>query len=63
VSTTPANTPAPAPDELPKYTASGVPVTRAYRIAFQIWILAVLLTLVVTLLLYLIDKIYLAWNK
>ncbi len=51
--------PNPAPsDELPRYTASGAPVTRAYRIAFQVWVLSVLLTLVVTLALYLFDKIY-----
>lgn len=63
MSTIPANTPTPVPDEIPKHSASAAPVTRAYRIAFQIWVIAVLLTLVVTLLLYLIDKIYLAVNK
>jgi hypothetical protein len=61
VSTTPANTPTPIPDEM--HSASEAPVTRAYRIAFHIWVFAVLLTLVVTLLLYLIDKIYLAWSN
>jgi hypothetical protein len=63
VSTTPTTTPTPASDEIPRHSASGAPVTRAYRIAFQIWVVSVLLTLVVTLLLYLIDKIYLAWSK
>lgn len=49
----------PAPhDQLPRYTASGAPVTRSYRIAFQVWVFSVLLTLVVTLALYLFDKIY-----
>jgi len=35
-------------------------VTRGYRIAFQVWMLCVLLTLVVTLAFYLFDKIYFA---
>ncbi len=57
----PTPTPAPSPaDELPRYSASEQPVTRAYRIAFQVWVIAVLLTLVVTLALYLFDRIYLA---
>ena len=56
-------TSAPVPvDEVPRYTASGAPVTRAYRIAFQVWVVSVLLTLVVTLALYLFDKIYFALN-
>jgi hypothetical protein len=55
--------PAPAPvDEIPRYTASGAPATRAYRIAFQVWVVSVLLTLVVTLALYLFDKIYFAFT-
>ena len=57
----PNQTPAPV-DEVPRYTASGQPVTRAYRIAFQVWVISVLLTLVVTLALYLFDKIYLAYT-
>jgi hypothetical protein len=51
-------TPAPQDDVIPKYSASGQPVTRGYRIAFQVWVLCVLLTLVVTLALYLFDKLY-----
>jgi len=60
VATTNVETPTPAPqdDSIPKYSASGQPVTRGYRIAFQIWVLCVLLTLVVTLALYLFDKLY-----
>lgn len=52
----------PRTDELPHHTASGAPVTRAYRIAFQVWVVSVLLTLVVTLALYLFDKIYFAFT-
>jgi hypothetical protein len=52
----------PVADELPRHTASEAPVTRAYRIAFQVWVLSVLLTLVVTLALYLFDKIYFAFT-
>jgi hypothetical protein len=61
----PSHPPTPVPvhaDEVPRYTASGAPVTRAYRIAFQVWVVSVLLTLVVTLALYLFDKIYFALN-
>lgn len=54
--TTP-QTPPPA-DPLPRHPASDGPVTRGYRIAFQVWALCVLLTIVVTLALYLFDKIY-----
>ena len=58
------STPTPsAADELPRHTASEAPVTRGYRIAFHIWTLCVLLTVVVTLVLYLIDKIYLAVTR
>jgi hypothetical protein len=53
---TPAEPAAPA---LPRHSASDGPVTRAYRVAFQIWMLCVLLTLVMTLAFYLFDKIYL----
>lgn len=52
-------TPVPA-DPLPKYTASGAPVTRAYRIAFQVWVVCFLLTIVATLIFYLFDKTYYA---
>jgi hypothetical protein len=53
--------PAPADELLPRYSASEQPVTRGYRIAFQIWVICFLLTLVVTLALYLFDKIYAAF--
>jgi hypothetical protein len=52
-SATEVNTP------VPQRSASGEPVTRAYRIAFQVWVTCVLLTVVITLSLYLFDKIYL----
>jgi hypothetical protein len=55
-------TPPPATDQLPHFTASEAPVTRAYRIAFQVWVLSVLLTIVITLVLYLFDKIYFAFT-
>jgi hypothetical protein len=45
-------------DQLPRHSASEAPVTRGYRIAFQIWVLSVLLTLVVSLALYLFDTLY-----
>ncbi|MBO0698556.1 MAG: hypothetical protein J2P46_09185 [Zavarzinella sp.] len=58
---TPTPPPAPASaDELPRHSASDGPVTRAYRIAFQIWMFCLLLTLVATMVLYLFDKIYFA---
>lgn len=57
----PVSAPAPV-DEIPRYTASGAPVTQGYRIAFQVWVISVLLTLVVTLALYLFDKIYFAFT-
>ena len=56
----PAPQPAPPPVEpetLPRHSASEAPVRRADRIAFQVWVLCVLLTLVITLILYLIDKV------
>jgi hypothetical protein len=49
--------PTPA-DQVPAYSASERPVTRGERIAFQLWIVCTLLTLVGTLLFYLIDKIW-----
>jgi hypothetical protein len=66
VATNPPNTPAPAPtpapanEQLPAYPASDRPVTRGDRIAFQIWMLVVLLTVVIALVLYLFDKIHFA---
>jgi hypothetical protein len=53
-------TPTPPTDPLPRHAASDGPVTRGYRTAFHVWVLCVLLTLVVTLALYLFDKIHLA---
>ena len=57
-----SNTPAPAPEgeQLPRYTASEQPVTRAYRIAFHVWVTCVLLTVVIALVLFMFDKIYFA---
>jgi hypothetical protein len=49
-------------DQLPHHTASEGPVTRSQRIAFQIWVISVLLSLVVTLGLYIFDKIYFAFT-
>ncbi len=55
-------TPVPTPDDdiLPRHSASEAPVRRADRIAWQIWVLCVLLTVALTLLFYLIDKIVVA---
>jgi hypothetical protein len=53
----------PPVDELPRHAASDGPVTRAYRIAFQIWMLCLLLTLVATITLYLFDKIHFALTR
>ena len=55
----PTPTPAapPAEETFPQHSASEAPVRRADRIAFQVWVVCVLLTLVVTLLLYLVDKL------
>jgi hypothetical protein len=55
----PAPTPPPPADEVfPLHAASEAPVRRADRIAFQVWVVCVLLTLVITLVLYLIDKLF-----
>lgn len=51
-------TPEPPSDLVPAHTASGRPVTRGERIAFQVWVVCVLLTLVITLGLFLIDKFF-----
>ena len=55
----PAEPPAddPVNDRLPRYSASGTPVTKLMRWAFQIWVICFLFTLVFTLMIYLIDKI------
>ncbi len=49
--------PAPAEDLLPRYSASEQPVTRGYRIAWQLWVLICLLTVVSALIFFLIDKL------
>jgi hypothetical protein len=64
--TAPAAKPAPQPvvspphadDEYCRHPASDAPVRRGDRIAFQIWVVCVLLTVALTLVFYLIDKIY-----
>jgi len=57
----PQPAPVPADDEVfPRHSASEAPVRRIDRIAFQIWVVAVLLTVAITLVFYLIDKISLA---
>ena len=61
--TTNSTPPAPAPEPLPRHPASDAPVTRAYRIAWQVWVACVLLTVGVTVVLFLIDKIYLATTR
>ena len=61
--TNPANTsvspPAPDAEPLPRHPASEQPVTRGYRVAFQVWQLCVVFTVVITILLFLFDKVYL----
>jgi hypothetical protein len=53
--------PPPTDDEtFPRHSASEVPVRRADRIAFQVWVVCVLLTVAVTLVFYLIDKLYMS---
>lgn len=44
-------------DLLPRYDASGTPVTRMMRWAFQVWVIVFLFTLVFTLVVYLIDRV------
>jgi hypothetical protein len=58
----PAGGPAAAADDdvLPRHSASEAPVRRMDRIAFQVWVVCVLLTVAVTLVFYLIDKLYMA---
>ncbi len=63
MTTNPTPAPAPAlPDDemLPKYPASDRPVRRWDRIAWQVWVVCVLLTVAITLVFFLIDKISLA---
>lgn len=52
----PQNSPEPAKETLPRYSASGRPNTRGERIAFQIWILMFLLVIIFTLINYLIGR-------
>ena len=57
---TPVAAPAAADEVLPRHSASEAPVRRADRIAFQVWVVCVLLTVAITLVFYLIDKLYMA---
>ena len=51
--------PAQVDDEVfPRHSASEGPVRRMDRIAFQVWVVCVLLTVAITLVFYLIDKLY-----
>jgi len=57
--TNPSPAPTPADHEtFPRHSASEAPVRRADRIAFQVWVACVLLTVALTLVFYLIDKLY-----
>ena len=57
----PQPAPMPMDDEpLPRHSASEAPVRRLGRIAFQLWVVCVLLTLTVTLVFYLIDRFFFA---
>ncbi len=47
----------PVNDPLPRYTASGGPVTPMMRLAFRVWVILFLFILVFTLIIYLVDKI------
>jgi hypothetical protein len=42
----------------PVYSASGKPVTRGTRVAFGIWMTFFLLTIALTIMMYLFDKFY-----
>jgi hypothetical protein len=59
----PQAVPAPVEETFPRHSASEAPIRRWDRIAFQVWVVAVLLTLVITLSLYLYDKISLGLRK
>lgn len=43
-------------EDIPKFTASGGPVTKLMRWAFQMWVVCFLFMLVFTLLVYLAEK-------
>lgn len=59
--TNPQPAPVPADDEVfPRHSASEAPVRRLDRIAFQVWVVCVLLTLTTTLVFYLIDKFFMS---
>jgi hypothetical protein len=61
MATNPQPAPTPVDDEpLPRHSASETPVRRLDRIAFQVWVVCVLLTLTFALLFYLIDKFFFA---
>ena len=56
---TPNPNPTPAHDEpFPQYSASEAPIRRTDRIAFQVWVVSVLLAVAITLVFYLVDKLY-----
>ena len=44
----------------PLHSASEAPVRRMDRIAFQVWVVCVLLSVAITLVFYLVDKLYFA---
>ena len=54
----PAPAPVPADEVLPRHSAREAPIRRLDRIAFQVWVICVLLTLAITLVFYLIDKLF-----
>jgi hypothetical protein len=43
---------------VPAYSASGKPVTKGDRLAFKIWTIFVLITLLGTLTMFVFDKLY-----
>ena len=58
MATNPQPAPTPADDEVfPRHSGSEGPVRRMDRIAFQDWVVCVLLTQVISLALYLYDKL------
>ena len=59
MATNPQPVPTPVVDDevFPRHSASEAPVRRLDRIAFQLWVICVLLTLAITLVFYLIDRL------
>jgi len=49
--------PAPVEELVPRYSASEQPVTRGARIMWHVWVLSTLLTVVIALILFLVDKL------